>query len=139
MNHPGQWKPGQSGNPSGRLPGCGQVTKLREAIAEHIPDILDRLIEQAKSGDTQAARLLIERALPAIKPVELPISLPPMVGSTLVDQANQLLAAAGNGALSPAQASALLAGLGVIGKLTETGELQQRIERIEAAMEKRNA
>ncbi len=138
MNHPGQWKPGQSGNPSGKPPGCGQVTKLRAAIAEHIPDILERLIEQAKSGDTQAARLLIERALPALKAIELPIVLPPMAG-TIVDQAKQVLASATDGALSPSEANALLAGLGVIGKLTETGELLQRIEKIEAALEKRNA
>jgi hypothetical protein len=35
-----QWKPGQSGNPKGRKPGTGEVTKLRNSIAEHIPSII---------------------------------------------------------------------------------------------------
>jgi hypothetical protein len=35
-----QWKPGQSGNPKGRKPGTGELIKLRNSIAEHIPSII---------------------------------------------------------------------------------------------------
>ena len=51
------------------------MAKLRAGIAERVPDILDRLTEAALAGDVQAARLLLERVLPPVKPVELPVEL----------------------------------------------------------------
>lgn len=135
MTHAGQWKPGQSGNPSGRPPGAGQLAQLRDAIAEHLPEIVDRLVEQAKSGDAQSARILIERVLPTIRPIELPISLP-REGGTLVERADRVLDAVAAGDLAPTQASALLAGLGAIAKLKETEDLQKRIEQLEKAVNK---
>ena len=55
-----KWKPGQSGNPRGRKRGAGEVGKLRASIAEHVPEIIAKLVEQAKGGDAGAARLLLE-------------------------------------------------------------------------------
>lgn len=133
MSHAGQWKPGQSGNPAGRPP--GQLNQLREAIAEHIPEILERLVEQAKSGDAQAARILLERVLPPIKATELPVTVE-NDGGSLVDRANSVFSAASTGALSPSQANALLSGLGAIAKITETDDLQRRVEQLEKVMEK---
>jgi len=36
----GKWKTGESGNPNGRPPGVGEVTKLRNSIAVHLPAII---------------------------------------------------------------------------------------------------
>ncbi len=36
---PGAWKPGESGNPKGRPLGVGEVSKLRAAIAERVPEL----------------------------------------------------------------------------------------------------
>ena len=47
----GKWKAGESGNPSGRPPGVGEVTKLRNSIAEHLPEIITQLVSKAKEGD----------------------------------------------------------------------------------------
>ena len=58
----GRWKPGQSGNPKGRPPGQGEAgtaAKLRRAIAEHVPAIVERLVDQAMGGDVGACRLLL--------------------------------------------------------------------------------
>ena len=41
------WRPGQSGNPKGRTLGVGEVARLRAAIAEHVPQIVTRLVERA--------------------------------------------------------------------------------------------
>lgn len=67
---PGRWKPGESGNPKGRTPGSGETGKLRAAIAKHLPDIIEQLASRAKTGDPQAARLLLERVLPPVKGIE---------------------------------------------------------------------
>ena len=124
------WKPGQSGNPAGRKPGSGTVAKLRESIAQHIPDIVAKLVEQAKAGDAQAARLLIERVIPSIKAMELatPIALP---DGTLADQGRAVVVAVGAGVLAPGQAAQLLAGLGALAKLIETDELAARVAALE--------
>lgn len=124
------WRPGQSGNPRGRPPNETKVADLRKAIAEHIPAIVDRLVEQAKGGDAAAARLLMERVLPPLKAIELPaaVTLP---DGTLSDQGRALLVAASAGQLAPGQAAQLLAGLGALAKLIETDELIARIAALE--------
>ena len=127
----GRWQPGQSGNPSGRPPGTGEVAKLRASIAERVPEILERLTEAALAGDVSAARLLLERVLPPIKPVELPIEMTLSEGRP-TEQARQVLAAAAGGTLAPDQAVSLIGALAALAKITETDELRERIERLEA-------
>jgi hypothetical protein len=128
---PGAWKPGQSGNPRGRVRGSGDVAKLRSSIAKHVPDIITKLVEQAKAGDAGAARLLLERVVPPMKAAEqaVPINLP---DGTLAEQGQAILAAAGAGLLSPGQAAGLLAGLSALAKLIETDDLAARIAALEA-------
>lgn len=47
----GRWRAGESGNPKGRTPGTGEVAKLRESIAAHLPEIITQLVAKAKDGD----------------------------------------------------------------------------------------
>jgi hypothetical protein len=127
-----KWQPGQSGNLAGRPPGSGEVAKLRAGIAEHVPEILTSLIDAAIAGDTQAARLLLERVLPPVKAVELPVELSLPEGR-LTDQARHVLAAATGGGLAPDQALTLIGALAGVARIAETDELRERIERLEAA------
>ena len=131
-----RWKPGQSGNPKGRPPGIAKVAKARESIAKHVPDIIAKLAEAAKAGDVAAARALLERVIPPVKPAELPVALalPPDADAT--DQGKAVMRAAAAGALAPGQAAALMAALGNLGKLIEVGELLRRIEALESAAKK---
>lgn len=59
---------GQSGNPNGRPPGTGVVAKFRELIQDEIPEIIDALVAAAKSGDVSAAKILIDKVVPTMKP-----------------------------------------------------------------------
>lgn len=131
-----RWQPGQSGNPNRRPPGTGEIAKLRASIAERVPDILAKLNELATAGDVQAARLLLERALPPAKAVELPVELALPEGR-LSEQARQVLAAAAGRALPPDQAASLIAALAAVARITETDELRDRIERLEAVAERK--
>ena len=126
-----RWLPGQSGNPAGRRPGSGRVAHLRETIAEHVPEIIARLVEAAKGGDVQASRLLLERVLPPVRPVEetTPLELP---DGTLTEQGRAVMVAVAAGELAATQGAALLASLGTLAKLTEADELERRIEALEA-------
>jgi Family of unknown function (DUF5681) len=127
---PKPFKPGQSGNPKGRPPGSGKVAKLRESIEQHVPSIIEALVQKALMGDAGAARVLIERVIPPLKAAELPtpIALP---ATGLSDQGRAILDAAGSGTLAPGQAGALLSGLGALAKLIETTELVERIKALE--------
>lgn len=126
------WKKGTSGNPRGRKPGTSEVARLRKAIAEHIPDVLQQLAAQAKAGDVAAARLLLERVLPPVRATEqaVPLDLPEQ---GLVAQGEAILSAAGTGTLAPGQAAQLLQALGALSKLVETEDLMSRIAALEEA------
>ncbi len=128
----GRWKPGQSGNPNGRPRGTGEVAKLRASIAGHIPKIIGQLVEAAKDGDVQAARLLLERVLPPMKPTELavPLALP---DGSLTEQGRAVLAAVSSGDLAPEQAARLLSAIDTLARVLEIDELIDRIEKLEDA------
>lgn len=129
---PGRWKAGESGNPAGRKRGTGEVAKLRASLASDVPGILAGLVLAAKAGDVQAARLILERVLPALKPVEQAVLLRLPMDGTLTAKAAAVLAAAGAGELAPTQAAQLITALGSLAKITEIDELATRIAALEA-------
>ena len=124
------WRKGQSGNPKGRPPGQSAITKLREAIGQRAPEILERMIQLALDGDVQAGKLILERYLPALKPGELAtaITLP---DGTLTEQGRAVLAAVAGGQLAVSQGSQLLTAIGTLARVVEIDELTQRIEALE--------
>ncbi len=131
----GRWKPGESGNPKGKKPGSGELQRLRGSIASDVPGILTSLITAAKSGDVQAARLILERVLPAVKPVEQAQALELPQDGTLTAQGRAVLSAVADGDLAPSQGAQLLAAIGTLARVTEIDELTARI----AVLEERHA
>lgn len=127
----GKWKTGESGNPNGRPPGTGEIAKLRDSIAAHIPEIIVQLVAKAKEGDTQAARLLLERALPPMKPIEQPIALSLPDDEGITAQGVAIVQAVAVGILAPGQGAALLTGLGTLARIKEIDELERRIAQLE--------
>jgi hypothetical protein len=125
------WKPGQSGNPAGKPAGSGKVAALRAGIADHVPAIIKTLTDAALAGDVGAARLLLERVIPAIKASEeaAPVNLP---DGTLTEQGRAVVAAVAAGDIAPSQGASIMGSLGALQKLTEADELLARIEALEA-------
>lgn len=128
---PGQWKAGQSGNPKGRPPGVSAITKMRDALAGDVPEILAGLVAAAKAGDVQAARLILERVLPPLKGVEPSVMLKLPQDGTLTAKAEAMLNAAASGDLSPGQAAQLIAALGAVARIAELDELNTRLTKLE--------
>jgi len=128
---PNKWKAGQSGNPKGRPPGVSAITKMRDSLSGDVPEILAGLVLAAKSGDVQAARLVLERVLPTVKAIEQAVSLQLPDGGTLTEQGRAVLAAVAGGQLAPSQGAALLGAIGTLARVTEIDELSARITKLE--------
>jgi hypothetical protein len=123
------FKPGQSGNPKGKPKDKTPATLLRKSIINDMPEIIVTLVEQAKKGDTAAAKVLLDRCCPALKPQAMAISLP--VNGTLAEQGNEIIRATMSGQIPPDIGSQLITALANQGKLVELQELTQRIEALE--------
>ena len=123
----GKWKPGVSGNPKGKTPGSGELQKLRATLAADVPGILAGLVTAAKAGDTQAARLILERILPPVKAIEQAVALQLPDGGTLTAQGRAVLSAVAAGELAPSQGAALLGAIGTLARVTVIDELEARL------------
>ncbi|HRF61502.1 MAG TPA: hypothetical protein PK708_01180 [Candidatus Competibacter sp.] len=84
-------------NPGGRKPGAGKAEKLRAALIKELPEALEA---QAKTGDTGAIKLVLERTVPELRPVDAatPLNLP--AAGSLADQ-DRVVMAVGSSTWSP--------------------------------------
>lgn len=128
------WKPGQSGNPEGRPKGTpNPQAKLRRMIDAE--GIVKKLQEAALAGDVQAARTLLERALPVYRASAEPVQLPGLNDAmALTDKAHAVLAAVADGSIPPDLGAQLVTAIGTVARVAEVDELQRRI----AALEERH-
>jgi len=102
----------------------------RKAIDEALPDVLEKVIEMAKQGDLSACKILVDRSLPAIRPIELARAVP-VVGDTLTQKAESIVDNVASGYSSIEEATRLLQALGSVARIIETDELVRRIEALE--------
>jgi len=94
-----KFKPGQSGNPAGRPRDKTPATLLRKSIVDDMPEIIRTLVDLAKGGNVQAAKILLDRICPSLKPQAMPISLP--VNGSLVEQGGEIIKATMSGQIPP--------------------------------------
>ncbi|AEG00667.1 DUF5681 domain-containing protein [Methylomonas methanica] len=125
-----KFKPGQSGNPKGRPKDKTPATMIRKSIVADIPDIVNNLVAMAKAGDIQAAKVLLDRICPPLKPQAMPICLP--VNGSLVEQGNEIIMAIMGGQIPADIGGQLIAALSAQSKIIETEELIKRIEVLES-------
>ena len=126
----GRFPPGVSGNPNGRPKGSG-MSATRALIAEGVPAIIAKMQEQAVAGDVAAARLLMERAVSAVKPAEEPVELD-LGDGTLTEKGHAVLRAISDGEISPSQGAGLMNALAALVSLTEADDIKRRLAELEA-------
>lgn len=129
--NPSRWKKGQSGNPQGRQSGLSTVAAIRGRLGVNLERILEQVEQAALSGDMAAARLIIDRVLPARKAEEMPVLLDMPEFLTLAQKAERVVQAVADGLIAPGQASQLLTGLGAVARIVEVTELEQRLVALE--------
>lgn len=131
MNKNTKFLPGQSGNPAGRRPGNAKVAKLRELIADDIPAIIAKLTQMALEGDVQAAKVLIERTIPALKAQSPEITINTVPDDTTAAIGRLILDETMRGQLTPDITSQLLTALAAQVKIEEFTTLSDRISALE--------
>ncbi len=104
-----KYLPGESGNPRGKPRGAlGLPGKMRMALAQEAPAIIEALIQAAKQGDTTAAGLILSRVIPPLRPNHGPVNLPGLADASPNEQLRQVIAATASGEIAPDVAVALV-------------------------------
>ena len=135
MKESTKFKAGVSGNPLGRKKGTTPASMLRKSIVNDMPEIILKLVDQAKNGDTAAAKILLDRCCHTLKPQAMNINIP--VNGTLAEQGGEIISATLSGQIPPDIGSQLITALSNQGKLIELQELTERLSRLEKMLELR--
>lgn len=134
----GHFKPGQSGNPTGRPRGArNKATVAALALLGEAGERLMReAIDRALDGDSLLLRCCIMRLAPVPRgrPVELDLAEGSAPGDVLASMTATVRAMA-EGALSPLEATDVAGVLEVQRRAIETCKLDRRLTRLEAAAE----
>ena len=128
----GRFIPGTSGNPQGRP--RAETTALRQSLALGADDVVKAILEAAKAGDMQAAKIVMDRLCPALKSTAQPVHLAIPDDASPLTIANAIISATASGMLSPDISAQLVTALGTLCRIEETEELRDRITALENAI-----
>jgi Family of unknown function (DUF5681) len=132
----GRFQKGSSGNPKGRPHGSRtKAALLTEQMLEgEQVEITRAVIDAAKNGDMAAMRIVMERLCPVrARTVDFP--LPPIeTAGDVVKALGLVIQAMASGELTPDEASKVAALLENQRKAIETGELEERLQKLEATL-----
>jgi len=128
----GQFRPGCSGNPAGRP--RSESAALRQKLAERAEDVLRAVLDAALDGDMAAARMILDRVLPPLRPHSESVSLSIEAGTGPAATAGAILGAAVAGKITPDAALQLLSAAASLSRIIETEELKVRLEALERAV-----
>lgn len=135
-----RFKPGQSGNPKGRPAGSRNkaTLALERLLDKDAKAITAKAISLAKSGDTVALRLCLERIIPPRKGSPVRFDLPELANSGDVRNASlAVLQAVADGVISPEEGGAIVPLIEAARRSIETDELGNRLAALEKALEGR--
>jgi hypothetical protein len=133
--NPGQFQPGQSGNPQGRPRGSrnAAIVALDKIGSDGAKEILEKAVELAKSGDSRSMEIILSRIWPIRKGRPIVIDLPNCTDPASVVQAlARVTEAAATGEITTEEAAALGSLIETSRKALETQELEKRIIALEA-------
>lgn len=129
-----KFKPGQSGNPAGRPKGSlnKQLQELRDASEKILPLVVERAI----SGDIEAQKLILDRALPRVKS-QNPIESFALSDGGLFEQVQTVLRQTAAGEISSTIAAEIIGMLAAAAKIEEIEQLRTELETLKQILERR--
>ena len=133
-NHGHRWRPGQSGNPSGRPRGSRHAALLAvEAMGQAAArDLMRRAIELAMDGDVMAIKMLLDRLYPVPKGRVVRLVLPDIkTASDLPAAIAAVVQAVADAQISPEEGAALTQIMEAQRRTIETADLEKRLTELE--------
>ncbi len=127
----GQFPAGVSGNPQGRPK--SETAVLRQALNDGAADVVQVIITAAKAGDMQAAKIVMDRLVPSLRPTAALVHLAIPEEATPLEIAREILHATASGNLTPDTASQLITAIGTVCRIEEIDNLRERISSLEKA------
>lgn len=134
-----KFQKGQSGNPAGRPRGSKNRSTLlaMAALEGELDAVVRKVIDAAKAGDMTAARLVVDKLIPAAKERPLNISLPVITDAAGCANAQaQIIATVAAGDLLPGEGEALASLIEHHRRAIETTDITRRLEALEAKEER---
>lgn len=123
------FKKGQSGNPKGRPVGETPQGRMRRQVEERLPEMTEMAIAQALAGDATMFKILLDKTLPSIRPVALPVNI--QQGDSLTETSANVITETFTGKIAPDIGAMLITALSNQAKILEVNELAARIEELE--------
>lgn len=133
----GRFKKGKSGNPRGKPKGARhKASMMAEMLFENeIAAICHQVIDQAKEGNMQAARIILDRLLPPKKDRPINFKLPMISNAADALEAGKLIChAVGNGEITPLEGESLSKIVEIQAKNIDLFNFGIRLEAIEKHM-----
>ena len=122
---------GQSGNPAGRPPGLpDKRSQLRALLDPYRQALVEKAVEVALGGDTQALRLCIERLIPPMRNRDIPMEIQ-VSGETLTERAESVLNLGESGQLSVTELSSLMQMVSTMARIIDVDDLERRVAALE--------
>jgi len=128
------FKPGQSGNRTGRPRGLkDRRTLFRDMVDPFCSQLVQKAVAMALAGNEPMLRLLLDRILPA-KPKEEPIDINLQSDSQL-EKTKAIFLALSKSKISPCDAAALIKSVALESRIYETEKLKNDVARLEAIVQ----
>jgi len=132
------FKPGQSGNPSGKPKGTRhRATQLAQELLDGQAEALvQKLVDMALEGNAVALRVAVERLVPALRERPIPagaVKLPALKAANLAAASAAIIHAVAGGRLTPGEGTALAGLLGAHSRAQEQQDFEARLTALERA------
>jgi hypothetical protein len=132
----GRFRPGRSGNPSGRPPGCHDHASraARDLLAGEATALARKAVELALAGDPLALKLCLERLVGPCRERAVEFALPAIGNAAdLAPAMAAIAAAAAHGTLTPREAMQLRDVVEGYVRAVEASEFERRLRALEEA------
>jgi hypothetical protein len=133
----GRFKKGKSGNPGGKPKGARhKASMMAEMLFENeIAAVCHQVIDQAKEGNMQAAKIILDRLLPPRKDRPINFKLPFIQNTADALEASRLIChAVGNGEITPLEGESLSKIVEIQAKNIDLFDFGTRLQAIEKHM-----
>lgn len=97
------------------------------------PEVIEAVLNKAVDGDTAAAKLILDRLIPALRPINAPVSLPRADSDNPSDQAKIIVSHLLSGGLPADLAAQIMQALQSYHQMVVLTDMEKRIAALESS------